>query len=415
MTIRRQPEDFIVEELLSERTRAAIAPSPDAGRRFAIFELRKTGLSTPNAVEGLARALGVRAQQTSYAGLKDRHAKTVQHVSVEASEQAIAAIGEKGLSRGDGAGASWHARPIGWMSEPLVAEHIDGNRFTIVVRDLARNTTHEMDRRAHVLRDDDGLLVVNYFGDQRFGSARHGEGFAARHLLRGDFEGALKLLVATPARKDQGATRTLTRAAATHWGDWKAILAAIPRMPERTPFELLAKGQGFREAFASLPSFTQIMCVEAFQSHLWNAVARRMMAGLGDAKTRLEREDPFGLMLFPFARMVPAEWREVSLPLVAPDTQFEPPWADDAAAVLEEEELTMEGLVIPGLRKPYFGEAPRRLLVRAESFTQEKPVPDSFDRTGKRFARTLRFNLPRGSYATVVLRTHGHDSRWPTP
>ena len=63
--------------------------------------------------------------------------------------------------------------------------------------------------------------------------------------------------------------------------------------------------------------------------------------------------------------------------------------------------------MIPGLRRPFFGEAPRSLFVRVEGFAQEKPVPDSFDRTGKRFARTLRFSLPRGAYATVVLRALG--------
>lgn len=407
MTIRRQPEDFVVEERLREDVRAALRPEGGPDATHAVFELRKTGLATPVAIEGLAKALGIRPGLTSYAGLKDRHARTLQHVSAQVDPAVVAGIPAASLSRGSGDGASWHARPIGWTDAPIVAEHIDGNRFTIVVRDLARNATHEMDRRAHVLRDGDGLLVVNYFGDQRFGSARHGEGFAARHLVRGEFEEALRLLVATPARKDQGATRTLTRLAASRWGDWRAILADLPRMPERAAFEALAKGQGFRDAFAALPSFTQVMCVEAFQSHLWNAVARRLAATLGDEATRLERDDPFGSMLFPYSRTVTEAFRAMVLPLFAPDTSFEPAWAAEAAAVLDEEGLTMEGLRIPGLRKPYFGEAPRRLVVRAEGFVQEKPVPDTFDRTGKRFARTLRFQLPRGAYATVVLRALG--------
>jgi tRNA(Glu) U13 pseudouridine synthase TruD len=67
----------------------------------------------------------------------------------------------------------------------------------------------------------------------------------------------------------------------------------------------------------------------------------------------------------------------------------------------------MENLVIPGLRRPFFGESERSLFVRAEGFEQDRPVPDTFDRTGKRFARTLRFSLPRGAYATVVLRALG--------
>jgi tRNA pseudouridine13 synthase len=315
-----------------------------------------------------------------------------------------------GISR-ESEGGSWYAKLVGWSERPIAAEHIDGNRFTIVVRDLARNTTHELDRRAHVLRDPvqaDSLLVVNYFGDQRFGSARHGAGFAARHLIRGEFEAAIKLLIGTPARKDIGATRTMTRAAATHWGDWNAVLREMPRMPERGVFEALAAGRDFREAFTALPQFTQTICIEAFQSHLWNAVARRFVSRItDDPKLLLTCDDPFGPMVFPFAKTIDEATRGIILPLFAPDTQYESPWADDAEAVLAEESVRIEDLVIPGLRRPYFGEAPRSLFVRVEGFSQDKPVPDTFDRTGKRFARTLRFSLPRGAYATVVLRALG--------
>lgn len=412
MTIRRLPEDFLVEERLGQAFVSALRPERDDAAAHAVFEVRKTGLSTPVALQGLARALGVRHDSLGYAGLKDRHAKTVQHVTAAVPPEVAGRVGAKGVAsaRGNDAdrdGGSWFARLIGWSPQAIAADAIDGNRFTIVVRDLARNTTHELDRRAHVLKDEDGLLLVNYFGDQRFGSARHGGGFAARHLIRGEFEEALKLLVGTPARKDSGATRTMIRVAASHWGDWKRVLGEMPRMPERGAFELLAAGKSFRDAFAALPSFTQLICVEAYQSFLWNAVARRFVAGLGDEKTRLERDDPFGVMLFPFARSVEPALRTLNLPLFAPETQFESAWAADAEAVLAEESVRIEELAIPGLRRPYFGEAPRSLFVRAEGFVQEKPVPDSFDRTGKRFARTLRFSLPRGAYATVVLRALG--------
>lgn len=406
MTIKRQPEDFLVEERLGEAFSSALRPAPDERATLATFELKKSGVSTTAAVQSLARELGVRGNDIGYAGLKDRHARTVQHVTAPMAAGAAARFAERGISR-ETEGGSWFARLIGWSAVHIAAEHIDGNRFTIVVRDLARNTTHEMDRRAHVLRDGDGLLVVNYFGDQRFGSARHGGGFAARHLVRGEFEQALRLLVGTPARKDQGATRTMTRAAATHWGDWNRILDEMPRMPERGPFEALAAGKDFREAFAALPQFLQAMCVEAFQSHLWNAIARRFVERRTDAKLLLTAEDPFGPTAFPFARCVDEPTRGLILPLFGPETQFEAAWADDADAVLAEESVRVEDLVIPGLRRPFFGEAPRSLFVRVEGFAQEKPVPDSFDRTGKRFARTLRFSLPRGAYATVVLRALG--------
>jgi tRNA pseudouridine13 synthase len=423
MTIRRLPEDFLVEEKLGGPFAAGIVDAPSEATPFALIVLRKTSLTTPVAVQGLARELSLRGDAVAYAGLKDRHARTVQHVTARllgAPDALRAKLASEGLSRGSAEGGSWHAKLIGWSPRPIDAEAIERNRFTIVIRDLARNATHELDRRAHVLREpipegaegadsgrSDSLLVVNYFGDQRFGSARHGGGFAARHLVRGEFEEALRLLVGTPARKDSGATRVMTRAAASDWGDWRKILGVLPRMPERSAFEALAAGRDFRDAFAALPQFTQLMAVEAYQSHLWNAVARSFVMRTTGERERLEADDSFGVMLFPFARSMPDEHRSLRLPLFAPETQFEQPWAEDAAAVLAEEGLSMENLVIPGLRRPFFGESERSLFVRAEGFEQDRPVPDTFDRTGKRFARTLRFSLPRGAYATVVLRALG--------
>ncbi len=38
------------------------------------------------------------------------------------------------------------------------------------------------------------LGVVNYFDSQRFGSLKHGQGYIAKDLIRGDFEAALQEL-----------------------------------------------------------------------------------------------------------------------------------------------------------------------------------------------------------------------------
>jgi tRNA pseudouridine13 synthase len=277
----------------------------------------------------------------------------------------------------------------------------------------------EMDRRAAALRAardggtpesaGDALAVVNYFGDQRFGSARHGQGFAARCLIRGDFEGALKLLIATPARKDSGKRRSFTRAAAGGWGvggggNWSQLLASLPRCPERRAVETLAAGGSFKDAFAALPNLTQVLAVEAYQSWLWNATARRLAESL--AGESLRTDDDFGEMVFPAAAAMPPPWTALRVPMLASTTRMEGPWADAAASVLAQEGLSLSDLRVPGLRRPAFGDAPRSLVVIAGSFDVSPCEPDDLGRTG-RLKRTLRFDLPRGAYATVVLRALG--------
>jgi tRNA(Glu) U13 pseudouridine synthase TruD len=75
--------------------------------------------------------------------------------------------------------------------------------------------------------------------------------------------------------------------------------------------------------------------------------------------------------------------------------------------VLEVEGLKPSDLKLPGLRRPFFGEAERPLFVRAEGFELSAREPDEMAQGRARIKRTVRFDLPRGAYATVVLRAVG--------
>lgn len=423
MTIRRQPADFVVRERLSERFAAGIVDKSDNKHTHTVFSLAKTSLATPDAIRYLAQGLGVRPERVSYAGLKDKHAQTTQHVSIDPEPGGSPANVPRGAQ-----GPTWEAHLLGWAGTALTAEAIDGNAFELVVRDLSRPASDEMGRRADVLwcrvagsAGDhppsiarEGLLVVNYFGDQRFGGARHHQGWIGRALIDGDFEAALRLAVGTPARKDSGRIRAFTRSCAGKWGDWKALARELPICPERRAFERLATGGDFKQAFVALPYFTQQMAVEAYQSHLWNRTAallaeRLAMGRSGQPSPRdlLHTEDPFGDMLFPAPRRVDDTWRAMDLPLLARKTALEPAWGWAVERVLEQEKLTQAQLRIPGLHRPFYGEAPRPLFVLAERFEMSRSQRDDMDERGLRVMRRVSFDLPRGAYATVVLRAMG--------
>lgn len=427
MTIRRQPSDFRVIELLDPATRARIGNARTPDRTHAVYELEKTSLTTPDAVGLLAKALGGRTGQAAYAGLKDKHASTLQHVSLP--------IATAGGAKMRVEGSSWHANLLGWIDAPIDASAILGNRFQIVVRDLTNEAAKLMTRRRELLSGSsagDTLVVVNYFGAQRFGSARHGQGFLALPLIRGEFEHALKLAIGTPARKDSGKTREFTRMCATRWGEWIALAEQLPRCPERRAVESLASDvrsgrlPDFRAAFGALPAFTQQISVEAFQSQLWNEMARRLAerivvegsrhateAALSDPNRHrykppaaMTGDDEFGLMVFPPHALIEPKWLEVVVPLLGPKTVPVAPWDSACAEVLAVHGLAMAELRIPGLRRPFFGEADRALLVEAAGFSLSAAERDEFSKSG-RIKRIAQFDLPRGAYATVVLRALG--------
>ena len=236
-------------------------------------------------------------------------------------------------------------------------------------------------------------------------------GFAAKHLVRGEFEAALKLLIATPARKDSGARRDFTRLAATHWGDWSKLLQVLPKMPERAAIEALAAGGSMKHAFVALPNLVQTLCVEAYQSHVWNSTARQMAEAECDRVkcTPIRAEDDFGDMAFVPAKHLPTAWSSLLLPLPSPEAAAHIaafPALDD---VLRAEGLRFDQLIIPNVRRPAFGPADRPLVVNASNFSMSAAEKDELasERSPKHLKRRLDFDLPRGAYATVVLRALG--------
>src|SRR5262245_16938731 len=74
-TLRRSPEDFLVDEI------PAYAPSGAGEHVFVTF--RKRGLTTPAAINALAAALDADPRAAGHAGMKDRHAVTTQTASFQ--------------------------------------------------------------------------------------------------------------------------------------------------------------------------------------------------------------------------------------------------------------------------------------------------------------------------------------------
>jgi len=428
MIIRRVPTDFVVTEHLAAGAIEGLEPSGASavrsGGELAVYRLTKTSLTTPEAAglfsQALARAMKAKGNTISWAGLKDKHAYTTQHVSV--------AFGRGPVKRESVAyelsGPNWSAELAGWCSEPLSAAAIERNDFEITIRSMSRPDCKLLDSRADSLRDPAGetaegstLVFTNYFGDQRFGSARHGQGFAGPFLVQGRFEEALKLLVATPARKDSGKRRLFTRVCAANWGNWKVILDSSPRCPDRAAIETIARmrttksGEDlFREGFTSLPNLVQTLAVEAFQSHLWNAVARALVSSL-EGLYLLSAEDDFGAMVFAPTPHIPPAWQTLQVPMLSPSTKLEAPWGGLVAPVLKEAmgseaDVGLESLVIPGLRRPAFGDAMRPLLARATGFSMSDPGRDELG-SQQHMCRTAVFSLARGAYATTLLRALG--------
>jgi tRNA pseudouridine13 synthase len=168
--LRRTPEDFCVEEL------PAYAPSGAGDHVFAWIE--KRDVTTYQAIERMAAALGVRAADVGAAGLKDRHAVTRQFLSFPppVAPDAVAALDLAGI------------RVLSAARHPhkLRTGHLRGNRFTLRVTGVDGGAELAAARaRAILERLARPPGSPNWFGEQRFG-ARGDNAAAGRALLRPD-------------------------------------------------------------------------------------------------------------------------------------------------------------------------------------------------------------------------------------
>ncbi len=164
-TLRAAPEDFVVEEQMPYTLAAA-------GEHLWV-KLRKRGYNSEQVAKQLARSAGVTRREVGYAGMKDRHAITVQWFSLHLAGR----VDPDWSSLPDGMSVIESTR----HSRKLKTGALAGNRFDIVLRDC------QGERDALLHRGDEIRMrgVPNYFGEQRFG---HGGGNvdAARAMFSGD-------------------------------------------------------------------------------------------------------------------------------------------------------------------------------------------------------------------------------------
>jgi tRNA pseudouridine13 synthase len=163
-TIRKEPEDFQVEEI------PAYPPAGEGSHLFLLVE--KKLRTTDEVIRALAKQLGLPAGQIGCAGLKDRVALTRQWLSVPA-----AARGRLDSFRLEGV----TILQTGLHTNKLKTGHLKGNRFRIRITDLGAKDGEEIARRCTALREKG---VPNYFGPQRFGRDGRNE-IVGRDLLSG--------------------------------------------------------------------------------------------------------------------------------------------------------------------------------------------------------------------------------------
>lgn len=390
MKIKQRPEDFSVKE--------SYRFDQVEDGRYRVYLLDKQKLSTFDAVDRIRERHGLKPGAISYCGLKDKQGRTEQLIAVDGADVDVQ---EPDL----------RLKLVGRTDKPLTAANTTSNRFSVTVRSLDEEDLGKLNlTAAEVAR----LGVINYFDSQRFGSLKHGQGFIAKDLIRGDFEAALKNYMARPSPLDRSDDAKVKDFWRKNWGRWEARspFKEANRRYERILYALRKAPDDFVSAFLGIDSAHRAMVLFTYQSYLWNETARRLLQLLLPREALFPLPYQAGTLLF--HRDAPPELmrelRELHIPLLAPDSEVTHPKVKEAVEwVLGREKLKLSDLRIEeASRLLFFKHEERPLLIYPQKLVLGRAGRDEINRGAHKL--NVAFTLPPGSYATLVIKRLFHFS-----
>lgn len=420
--IRRGFEDFVVEELLVDGSKASVAEptaqsvlgSSSAKNRFLLCILVKRNWDTISAVKAVADQLAIGTSQVQFAGLKDTRAITAQHITIEgATADEVSRVKVKDIE----------LRLVGYVRSGLSQFYLLGNSFRLRISGISHSESTVRMRINQVIEEASQLGgFPNFFGHQRFGTTRPITHLVGQALVKGDFEKAAMLFLARPSLTEHPDSRR-ARQALQATGDFKKALKDYPKQLrfERLMLRHLAvEPDDFIGAFRRLPPRLLELFPQACQSYLFNRVlSRRLMHGfkldtveVGDIALNVERS---GLPMLTMYKVVDNEnIAEVNRGIEAGKMRLAialigykhkgtiGTQGKIENQILEEENLAPRDFKVKAVPEISLRGNLRTATIALNNFDSKEITANVANQT--ELAANLTFTLHKGSYATIVLR-----------
>ncbi|MBN2368768.1 tRNA pseudouridine(13) synthase TruD [Candidatus Woesearchaeota archaeon] len=235
---------------------------------------------------------------------------------------------------------------VGYGDSPVSLGDHRGNMFTIVVRNLEK-----------LPKKTD--FIINYFDDQRFGRQNLEIG---RAILKKDF------------RKAAGLIDFL-----------------------ETKYHLQENPNDFIGAIRKVPFKTMRLYINSVQSWLWNEAAAEYVTRVSKKNTTSKYRH--GIFVFPEKKP-----KNVELPLVSFDTEFDDPEIENLYnKIMGKERISIRDFIIRQIPDMTPQGDSRELVADVKDLSISSLEDDELNKDMKK--ATIRFELGRGCYATVVMRT----------
>ena len=423
--IKQCAEDFVVEEVLVNGSKAEVNLSKKSGRgealgispadnHYLLCVLVKRNWDTFSALHAIAKQLRINTKHIQIAGIKDAKAVTAQHITVEGvSAEDLQKVHLEDIE----------IRPIDYFRSKLSSYYLLENHFHITIGAISHLESIIKRRITKIVEElEKAGGVPNFFGHQRFGTIRPITHLVGKSLVQREFKEAAMLLLAKPSQYEHPKSRK-AREQLQKTGDFKQALTNFPKQLryERLMLKRLAKKQdNFVGAFRMLPTKLRRLFPQAYQSYLFNKfLSIRIVKGLslnraeaGDYVVNVERS---GLPMLKMRRTVSTKTvaeinkaiqagkMRLAIPLIGfkqqPSKGLE---GEIEKQILQEEKISLEKFRICDMPEISVRGGLRTALVPLNNFVLNEITKDSANPSKNK--AELSFSLGRGSYATVVLR-----------
>jgi tRNA pseudouridine13 synthase len=422
--IKKNLEDFAVEEVLVDGSKAHISRSEsavsspalgssDSRGQYLLCTLVKRDWDTIRAVKAVADGLKINPGKVQIGGIKDARATTAQYITIEnVLPRDVETLQIKDL----------HVCPIGYIRKKMSSYFLFGNSFRIVISGIEHSrevANQETIRIAEEIKTLGG--VPNFFGHQRFGTIRPVTHLVGKALVQGSFRDAGMLFLTKPSCFEHPQSSEARRRLA----ETEDFTEACHDFPKQLHYEVLMlqhlskNPTDFLGAYKKLPFVLQELFVQSYQSYLFNRFLSSRIkqktslneAYPGDYVVKVERG---GLPMIETGKIVSdADLKDAnkalnkgSLRLAIPLIGFKQKPSLGIQGEMEKQILDQEGISPHDFRVRELPEISSRgrlrtVLTPLSGFSFEH-VNNGHDRPG--LAVRVSFLLQRGSYATAMLR-----------
>jgi len=359
--IRYSPEDFKVSEVISPKIESSIKDTGD----YPVYSLKKTRIDTNHALSSLFKKTGFRLRSL---GLKDAKAVTTQYVYSNAKTA--------GLERFET--DKYSVRRLGYTGRPLSKKHMIGNRFSIKVRNNAPFDSFDEHHR-----------VLNFYGYQRFGSARPVTHLIGKALVQKQYSDAIHYLLSHTSKYDTE-ENTRIREQMQDASKLGEIYEQIPPqmdLERKIASELIEHGDALK-AIRSLPVEMRRFYVQAYQSYIFNLTLSHTFDLGEELFSSRDGDVCYGNGVL--GKHVDGLDQSLAIPVVGYSYYKKTRFHFHISKILEREGVSPRDFYMKEMQEASNEGGFRNAAVRVDDFAVS--------------GDTASFLLSRGSFATVVMR-----------